>query len=206
MLRPLRASVPIPGGPSQVARLLSFLAIYFSASSVSLRLIFFSVRSVSSVLSVLILPETSVPDTIGFALTAAKVHRALRPPRAKSAPPSLQSPAHPECHHECTASARQRRLPSRRTQSPPLVQQCVTPASRLPRVRGSAHPQTCVSAKFHPVHTAGQRTLRRQQRSQPLGKHPASATPPAPQERPRDSIVLHLQQSLAQSRDHAPPD
>jgi len=66
MLRPFRASVPIPGGLSQVARF--FPSSPFTSPRplhlcVSVFNFFFSVRSVSSVLSVLILPETSVPDT-----------------------------------------------------------------------------------------------------------------------------------------------
>src|SRR5205814_1908591 len=91
MLRPFfRASVPILGGHSQVASLLSFLAIYFSASSASVLILSLPPGASAS-------PArqrcAQAAAAIGFAVRAAKVHQALRPPRAKSAPLSPQSPA-----------------------------------------------------------------------------------------------------------------
>src|SRR6266576_3668872 len=202
MLRPFfRASVPIPGGHSQVARLLSFLAIYFSASS-------------ALILS--LPPGASASPTrqrcaqaaaaIGFAVSAAKVHQALRPPRAKSAPLSPQSPEPPECRREYIASVRQPRLPFRPTQLPALVPPCSALAAPPLPDRESAHSQTSASAKFHRAHTACRQTLPQPRRTLLRGKHPASVIRPSPQEPRRGAIARHLQQSLRQSRDCAPPD
>src|SRR2546430_3911531 len=116
-----RSTFPFLVGHPQVASVFSFLAISFSASSASVLILPLPPAASAS-------PArqrcAQAAAAIGFAVRAAKVHQALRPPRAKSAPLSPQSPEPPECRREYIASVRQPRLPFRPTQSPPLVPPC----------------------------------------------------------------------------------
>jgi len=119
------------------------------------------VRSVSSVLCVLILLlllETSVPDTPCYAQAAANNRFALTPREctqryarlAQNPATVAQSPAPPECRHECTACAGQPRLPSvaRMTSLRSTMRNACQPASAGSVINASSNLR---ERKVHPA-------------------------------------------------------